>query len=145
MRLKLADFEGEWGISRRIFQATGTAHFTGRAVFLPDGAGLHYHEEGLMHLPGTAPMRAERDYLWRQTDDGIAVLFADGRPFHDFRSDAPEAAHWCDPDDYRVRYSFGLWPEWQAEWRVRGPRKDYRMVSRYSPLQAAEFAGNLAP
>jgi hypothetical protein len=66
------------------------------------------------------------------------VLFADGRPFHAFDPGAarPEAAHDCPPDLYRVRYDFSDWPDWQAAWEVRGPRKDYRMVSRYAPLSA---------
>ncbi|HEY0276203.1 MAG TPA: DUF6314 family protein [Paenirhodobacter sp.] len=146
MALDLMDFEGEWGLGRRIFQASGAGHFTGRAVLRAEAAGLRYHEEGLLYLPGAAPMRAERDYLWRRAGGRIAVLFPDGRPFHDFiPGTACEAAHWCDPDDYRVSYAFNLWPEWRAEWHVRGPRKDYRMVSRYTPLQAAASGGSVGP
>lgn len=133
MQPELADFEGEWAIARRITQAHGAAVFTGTARFTPAQGGLAYHEEGVLTLPGVAPMRAERDYLWRGDGDRIAVLFADGRAFHHIGA---EAAHWCDPDDYRVRYDFTRWPEWRTEWQVRGPRKDYRMVSTYSPLRA---------
>ncbi|HEY0213451.1 MAG TPA: DUF6314 family protein [Paenirhodobacter sp.] len=145
MALDLMDFEGEWGLARRIFQQTQAVHFTGRAVFRADGDGLHYHEQGLLHLPGATPLRAERDYLWRRSGDRIAIFFADGRPFHDFSPGDPacQAVHWCDPDDYHVRYAFHLWPEWRAEWRVRGPRKDYRMISRYTPLRDGASAGNL--
>ena len=49
----------------------------------------------------------------------------------------PPPAHDCPPDSYRVRYDFRAWPRWQAEWRVTGPRKDYGIVSRFRPADAA--------
>ncbi|RBP93682.1 hypothetical protein DFO80_105106 [Rhodobacter sp. 140A] len=132
MRLRLSDFAGEWTIAREIEQAgAGTARFEGRACFTPEGAGLAYHEAGTLTLPGAAPMRAGRDYLWREEGAEIAVFFSDGRPFHRFDPAAPAAQHWCDPDDYRVRYDFAAWPDWRAEWRVSGPRKAYTMRSLY--------------
>jgi hypothetical protein len=81
-------------------------------------------------------MRASRGYSWRDGGAGtIEVWFEDGRFFHRFCADEPEpaAAHDCPPDRYRVRYDFGRWPRWQAEWRVSGPRKDYGIVSRFGP------------
>ncbi|MFT3689274.1 DUF6314 family protein [Paenirhodobacter sp.] len=125
----LADFEGEWLIRRQIDDrlAGQVGQFTGRAV-LADGV---WAESGVLMLGG-AQFPAARRYLWTQQGGRIAVAFADGRPFHDFAPDAPEASHWCDPDDYRVRYDFAAWPLWRAEWRVRGPRKNYTMTSDYS-------------
>lgn len=139
MRPGLQDFLGEWRLMRRITPAEGgEARFEGWARFTPAAEGLHYREEGELALPGLAPMRAERDYLWRAGAGGrIEVFFGDGRPFHGFDPAAPEAAHWCDPDDYRVSYDFAAWPDWRAEWRVKGPRKDYRMVSTYTGRQGA--------
>ena len=81
-------------------------------------------------------MQATRRYLWRAGGAGaIDVLFEDGRFFHSFDPDAPTPAapHDCPPDTYRVRYDFTGWPEWQAEWRVTGPDKDYTMLSRFRP------------
>ncbi len=132
MRLRLSDFAGEWTLAREIAQpGAGLARFEGRVCFTPDGTGLAYHETGTLTLPGAAPMRAERAYLWREEGAEIVVLFSDGRPFHRFDPAMPAAHHWCDPDDYRVRYHFAAWPDWRAEWRVTGPRKDYVMRSRY--------------
>lgn len=132
MRLRLSDFAGDWTIAREIEQmGAGPARFEGRARFTADGVGLAYHEAGTLTLPGAAPMRAERAYLWREEGAEIVVLFPDGRPFHRFDPSAPAAHHWCDPDDYRVRYDFVTWPEWRAEWRVSGPRKAYTMRSLY--------------
>lgn len=128
--LTLEDFAGHWVLTRVIDHADGTqATMTGTADFTPDGAGLAYSEKGLLHLTGHAPIRAERRYLWRP---GLEVLFDDGRPFHTIPAGGGGAEHWCDPDHYRVRYSFDAWPRWQSVWEVTGPRKSYRMDSRYT-------------
>lgn len=147
MAPQLADFLGDWHLAREILQADGGhAHFTGQARFTPLAAGrLRYHEEGLLCLPGMAPMLAERSYLWAAeagegagegageegAGEAIAVFFADGRPFHRFTPARLEAAHFCPPDHYRVAYDFRRWPEWSACWQVSGPRKAYCLTSRY--------------
>ncbi|WP_444464952.1 DUF6314 family protein [Rhodobacter capsulatus] len=130
---QLNDFRGVWTLSRHILQADGPeGRFAGQAVFTPEGAGLRYHEAGQLFLTGEVPMQAERDYLWHAEGAQIVVRFEDGRDFHRFDPEAAAAAHWCDPDDYRVRYDFAAWPAWSSEWRVTGPRKDYVMISHYT-------------
>ncbi len=133
----LAALAGAWRLRREIDdRRAGTAGcFEGVATFVPVGAGLAYSEAGELHLAGQTPMRAERRYLWRVGAGRVGVLFGDGRTFHDFDpSEArPGAVHDCPPDVYRVAYDFSAWPRWNAVWEVRGPRKDYRMVSRYEP------------
>jgi Family of unknown function (DUF6314) len=136
--MELRSFAGLWRIERRIedVRAGRTGAFAGEARFEPAAGGLAYREEGALSFPGAAPMRAERRYLWRDGGAGtIDVFFADGRFFHRFDAEdaAPAASHDCPPDLYRVRYDFRGWPRWQAEWRVTGPRKDYGMVSSYTP------------
>ena len=136
---RLADFLGCWQIARRIedrLLAT-TGAFEGMAEFVPVPEGLAYHEQGMLTLGGAAPLRAERRYLWRAGPDGrIIVDHGDGRPFHAFHPADPAARHLCGADDYAVRYDFGDWPRWRTHWTVRGPRKDYRMVSHYAPVSA---------
>lgn len=132
----LGDFAGVWRLDRRIDdrRAGVTGRFAGQAELTPAGAGLAYVERGLLVLGTAAPMTAERRYLWAPGEGGrIAVSFADGRAFHSFDPGAgtAEAAHWCDPDAYRVSYDFTGWPVWRAVWEVRGPRKDYRMESLF--------------
>ena len=136
----LKDFAGRWRLDRRIDDRLSGQVLTlaGEARFVPDDTGLICHESGILHRPGARPMQAERRYLWREDPaGGIAVFFADGRPFHRFDPSGGgagvEASHWCDPDDYRVRYDFSAWPVWTARWRVDGPRKSYGMQSRYDP------------
>ncbi len=136
MALDLADFEGFWHVRREIEdrRAGQRGAFTGTAILRPHGADIWmWGETGWITLGEAAPVRAERRYLWRAEGASIAVLFEDGRPFHRFVPEgAPEAAHRCAPDDYRVRYDFGAWPDWQVEWVVKGPRKDYRMFSHHA-------------
>ncbi len=136
----LSDFAGTWQLTRRILdrRAGVEGHFAGTASLLRDGAGLAYAETGLLTLGSAPPLTAERRYRWAEEAGGrIAVAFADGRPFHSFAPDAgtpagtPTATHHCPPDDYRVSYDFTRWPDWTAQWEVQGPRKDYRMESRY--------------
>ena len=134
MPLRLADFIGDWRLKREVTEASGAqARFLGVARFVPEGAGLRCLERGELVLEGGARMHAERACLWREEGGRIHVSFADGRAFHDFVPDGQaDARHWCDPDDYRVAYDFSGWPVWRAIWRVRGPRKDYTMVSDFS-------------
>ncbi len=128
---RLQDFEGAWRFTREVVEADGlSATVTGRAVWLRDGAGLAYTETGEMRIDGHAPMQVERRYHW---DSDLAVSFEDGRFFHHVPPEGGETAHWCDPDQYDGTYDFGNWPEFTVTWRVRGPRKDYRMVTCYRP------------
>jgi hypothetical protein len=129
----LNDFIGKWSIDRKIsdHHSGMDGRFLGHAVFAATQNGLVYHEEGQLSYGSGPAMAATRDYLWRTETGRIIVDHADGRPFHSFDPTTPEADHWCDPDRYKVRYDFGKWPLWRAEWVVTGPRKDYLMVSVY--------------
>ena len=136
LRLGAEDFAGTWSLGRWIEDRAGDSRvqFVGTAEFAFDGDGLIYDERGLMHIPGTAPIRAERRYVWSFGADGrVAVRFADGRPFHDFdpMSARPRAEHHCAPDHYAVEYDFDPWPRWQSVWNVTGPRKALRIVSSF--------------
>jgi hypothetical protein len=135
MRIQLADFEGIWRMDRTIDDRLGgrPGQFSGRATFAAVGSRLHYRETGLLTYGDAPPIQATRDYIWSADQAGIVVAHGDGRPFHRFSTESPtpEADHQCAPDLYRVRYDFADWPVWQSAWDVRGPRKDYRMVTRY--------------
>jgi uncharacterized protein DUF6314 len=134
--ISLADFTGRWQITRQIDdrRAGVMGQFAGQAEFVADGDGLVLNETGMHSYGGAAPMRAERRYIWRADGPGVAVFFADGRPFHWFSSIVHEADHHCSADHYRVRYDFNDWPMWRAYWSVNGPRKNYRMESCYQRL-----------
>jgi len=131
--MQLSDFTGHWRLTRRIDdrRAGVLGQFEGQAEFVADEAGLILTETGRLCYGGAAPMQAERRYLWRADGAGIAVFFADGRPFHRFSASDLTAHHDCPPDSYDVAYEFGGWPQWQSRWAVTGPRKEYVMISRY--------------
>lgn len=135
MTLTPADFEGVWQIDRRITdRLTGAeSRLTGQAQITPGDDGWLYHETGKLVLAGGAALSSERRYLWRATAGGIAVFFADGRPFHDFvpGQTGAVAPHHCDPDLYRPQYDFDDWPVWTLRWDVTGPRKDYTSVTTH--------------
>lgn len=133
---EFTDFEGAWALSRQITddQAGPNGLFEGRAWFVKDKGGLAYHERGRLTLTGQAPFTAERRYHWQDGGQDVVVTFADGRFFHRFNRAAPSATHRCDPDTYIVRYDFDSWPRWQSTWRVTGPRKAYKMVNTYHPI-----------
>ena len=131
--MRLAEFIGEWSLEREIVQADGLhGHFSGRAWWHPEGDGALYEERGEMVLP-TGRFAAERRYRW---ESDLSVWFDDGRFFHQVPEAGGETGHWCDPDQYDVCYDFSRWPLWLVRWQVRGPRKDYVMVSRYAPMEA---------
>lgn len=132
----LSDFEGAWLLDRDIRHADGlTGTFTGRALWRPAPGGLAYHETGRMVLGSGHSLTGERRYFWAED---LSVLFEDGRFFHTVPPQGGETGHWCDPDQYDGRYDFALWPAFTVTWRVRGPRKDYRMVTRY--VREGDFA-----
>ncbi len=143
MTHSLDNFCGDWTLSRVIDDAL-TGHqmrMRGKALFEPVSGGLSLLETGELTGPGMIrPLAAERRYLWAEASGLIAVFFEDGRYFHAFDPNEPEpcADHACDPDSYSVRYDFTTWPHWSATWTVRGPRKNYVSLTRFSPPLAIE-------
>ncbi|WP_289155372.1 DUF6314 family protein [uncultured Salipiger sp.] len=125
----LEAFIGEWRLEREIREASGgSGRFEGVARWVPEDEGALYVETGELVLP-SGRFAAERRYRWGAD---LSVWFEDGRFFHQVPAEGGETGHWCDPDQYDVRYDFSDWPQWQVRWQVRGPRKDYSMVSRYA-------------
>jgi hypothetical protein len=129
----LTDFVGAWHLSRTIEQSNGDKFsFDGQATFVWRETDLLYHESGQMMAPNGQALLAERGYIWQQTSAGkFDVLFEDNRFFHTFGADEPYAEHLCGDDHYVVNYRFNQWPAWESSWQVKGPRKDYKMNSRY--------------
>ena len=127
---------GTWELLRTI----GEWNFRGSAVFQAQGSGeLRYEENGILSKPGNADIQASRRYIYRYEADRIVIYF-DERPARIFEildlKRAPngsweaEAEHACNPDHYASRYAFGR-DTIAITHVVRGPRKDYEMVSNY--------------
>lgn len=122
----------------------------GTAELTHSGKGFAYGEIGKLTIGEAPALTATRRYLWHRAEEGqgIDVFFEDGRPFHaiDLTMTMPHAEHLCAPDLYHVTYDFRQWPDWRVEWRVVGPRKDYRLTTRLSrqdaqPLHSASVSG----
>lgn len=137
----LEDFAGAWTITRTIEdrKTKQDGRLTGTARIEPGGLenGYIYREEGTLSLEGAGDMEAVRVYIWGPHKRGITVHFQDGRDFHVIELDRlmPNAQHHCAPDMYHVSYNFSLWPHWSSQWRVQGPKKDYKMITHYAPLK----------
>lgn len=140
MHKGLDQFEGKWQLARIIEDRRNglEGRLSGSATFTRSAPQeLKYEEEGELVYGQQPTMIATRRYIWRGFEgehaDKIAVEFEDGSPFHVISLDRlmPNDDHHCDPDYYHVSYDFTRWPQWEAEWRVLGPSKDYRMISRY--------------
>ncbi|WP_136441255.1 DUF6314 family protein [Pacificoceanicola onchidii] len=133
--LTIRDFAGLWTYERFIDDRTGLGegHGKGEAIFTEVAGEMRYDESGTLSFAATPEMKNTRRYLWRPAARGADVFFDDGRPFHsvDLGQGKPQAAHWCDPDQYDVTYDFSRWPEWSSTWVVKGPRKDYKMTTTY--------------
>ena len=138
----LGDFAGRWTLTRKIIQRNGDVFaFMGEAEFSwlegsehEESRALAYFENGEVTAPNGHVMPAERRYFWQQLQTGLfEVLFDDKRYFHSFSATNPNAEHLCGDDNYVVRYDFSTWPVWRSTWKVIGPRKDYTMISKYSP------------
>jgi hypothetical protein len=136
-------FRGRWQMVRIIENVSEgvIGEFWGECGFSPDDPGDHQglvcRESGVLRFRGT-DYHSGRVSLWRFPGGGrIEVLYQDGRPFHDFPADKPEATHLCGEDHYRVSYDFGpgdATDAWLSRWEVKGPAKDYVMTTRYRRL-----------
>ena len=134
------EFLGRWSIQRDIkdIKAGVSGRLDGQVTLspMPDGPEdtLLYEEKGSLVFGQSAPLVAERRYLWKGTCGRVVdVMFEDGRPFHkiDLNCTMPFDTHLCDPDFYEVSYDLREWPSWRCTWRVTGPRKDYRLETRF--------------
>ena len=132
---------GKWAVERQLLdRSAGTrGTFTGVVRFaVTDDDGLAFREEGTVRWPTfTGP--AFREYLLRPADriDALDVFFDDGRPFHrmSFTPEANLDRHWCDPDTYRVAYTYEGPDAFSYTWDVSGPRKDLLLTSMLRRLQ----------
>ena len=128
---------GNWTVERQLLdRADGTrGTFSGVVLFTPtDDGGLDLREHGTMRWPSFAGP-ASRAYMLKPAaghPDALVVFFPDGRPFHrmSFTPEANLDRHWCDPDTYRVAYTFQDAERFSYTWDVQGPRKDLLLTSQ---------------
>ena len=132
----LSDFDRAWQVIRDItdHKASQTARFEGKISTFWEGTTLLWRETGTLEQGG-AQFAASRLSRWTAVVGGIDVAFEDGRFFHHLAAcETSETRHDCAPDIYDLAYDFKDWPNWRLDHRVRGPRKDYAMSTRYITL-----------
>lgn len=78
-------------------------------------------------------INAFRGYHYRFAGGRMQIDHADGSPFVsvDLNSGWARVEHLCGRDLYRGRFRFDSKGALWIAWEVRGPRKDYRMVTVY--------------
>lgn len=141
-----AGFLGHWDVERHVHDLASawTGRFDGRASFAPvPGGGLAYAETGLLRLGGLRMHAAQRYRFLFPAPDRVEVRFETGAPFHAFdpRAHPARADYACGGDLYEVSYFLSLPEAWRSEWRVEGPRKNYRLVTRYARPGGADVRG----
>jgi hypothetical protein len=142
---------GRWEVERALSEDGDEGEFTGVAEFsraadavgaaAPGGAAptpdhLTWDERGRMRWRGNDLEARRRLELVREESDGWEVRFDDGRPFHplDLSTGVCPAVHPCGEDHYEGEYRVLGDDAFEVVWRVRGPRKDQRILSRYRRL-----------
>ena len=134
----LAALEGRWSMAREIVHEDGRRDvFQGESVFQRSGRRLVQNEAGVLTPARGGPaMKATRRYVWSAEGARVDVAFEDMRPFHSvpLGVEAYETTYLCPPDRYQVSYDFRDFPKWTAVWHVEGPRKSYRMETRYARI-----------
>ena len=132
---------GRWSFERSIY---GHGSMTGTATFTPiDNKYVAYREEGTLRLTNGAEVEAEQEYIYGQRQDGFDVFFKENSPrLFQGISLAPSsgaelhggADHLCGEDCYRSTYEFLANGQFVIRHVVRGPCKDYAMVTTYFRL-----------
>jgi Family of unknown function (DUF6314) len=139
----LAFVRGRWQLDRVLtdYRTGAEGRFTGHALVAPTPAGQPgqpgewcYTEDGELRF-GAHTGPASRRLRYQGRPDGtVAVRFADGRPFYvlDLRTGQAQAEHGCGCDHYLLCHRVLAADLLEEEWRVRGPDKDYRAITRHT-------------
>jgi hypothetical protein len=138
----LGQLTGRWALERSI---DGQGSMRGEASFEPASDDwVHYGEEGELRLENGQRFVATRRYRYRGLPAGFAVFFSEtpGRLFHQVSlvrgSDGElrgAARHRCARDLYVTDYLFAPDGQFCVRHRVRGPRKDFTISTRYRRVQ----------
>jgi hypothetical protein len=132
MRDLVGFLAGRWAVQRTLAHGDERGSFEGAAEFTRDGDGLVWDERGRLRFQ-RYDGEARRRLLVVPGADGWEVRFDDGRLFHPLELGEEDFAafHPCGEDAYSGTYRVVGEDELLVTWRVRGPRKDQEIVSRY--------------
>lgn len=123
-------FAGDWHVHRTVFDhlTQRTYSFEGTATITVDA----FVERGEVAI-GDRSFSAARTYRLEGSSGAINVLFPDGRPFVRLGAQSSQRVHHQCGGDLYVGRLFLVSPDlWAEHWRVRGPRKHYTSLTRFT-------------
>ncbi|HYD30075.1 MAG TPA: DUF6314 family protein [Azospirillaceae bacterium] len=129
---------GVWKVERSVMGESPLAlgHLRGTARFEPSGQTMRYEEQGCLSF-GRSTVAAVRRLLFDfPAPTRAEVQFPDGQPFHQLDLATGDATVEIERDGTRWRGHYTVLDQrnWCVVWRVTGPCRDFRSVTRYSRL-----------
>lgn len=136
------NLEGHWKFKRQISEegsSHGEAHFQNTAWPLT----FHYREDSIFTTTQGADFKTFREYIYRYENGTISVFFIDPPDslFHTLTFDTDNqypilahAKHLCDCDTYDATYNFLSPIAFTLTYRVKGPKKDYRIETSFEKI-----------
>lgn len=129
---------GSWTIEREI--SVLDQRLTGSASFTSKGSSLYYRENLKFPTEEGRELNAWREYIYDFSETGLEIYFATNaqraelfmRPKLKLEEGGlkitGDSQHSCAPDNYMGKFSFSP-TELVIEFTVKGPRKDYSIIS----------------
>jgi hypothetical protein len=138
----LSYFLGCWRIDR-VISAFG--EITGQATFQLNSQNdkiLNYKEAVTLPSPSNNQKpNAFREYEYVMTDTGFDIFFSDGATkgelflsFEFIYASILTSHHLCIKDHYDARFEFVSDDEFELDFTVNGPKKDYSIQTRFIRL-----------
>jgi len=130
---------GTWSLKRDIFDKVGESQLLGECQFskLSD-TRLLCEESGVLNYNGHQT-DASRSYIYELQDDKIVIFYNDahrsGDILHELEFTNKDKVifarhcHDCGQDKYNLTFEFSNSGNIKMHYVVKGPHKDYRMVS----------------
>ena len=137
--------QGRWSAHRQ-FEGNYRGAFQGDASFVLESGGApayRYTEQGKLTDEAGQRFDAKQSYRYCLTEKNLEVLKREDAVWTvmhqlDFRDDGGIATaghtHLCGQDHYTAVYRVDLSGSWEVSYRVTGPKKDYRICTKYSRL-----------
>lgn len=122
-------FFGKWDVRRKVIdhRAGSIYTFAGQATL----SATSFEEHGEISI-GADVFPAIRTYKLAFEETSVRVLYSSGNDFIGLGFRPSQAvSHLCGSDTYTGRFFFCSEDEWVEIWRVKGPQKRYKSLTRY--------------
>ena len=137
--------EGDWQFSREI-HGSYEAKLEGTASFQHEEGDDEkrkylYTENAQVQMADGSEYASKQSYIYQLKDDGIDVFKQEEgkwKLMHQLQFSSSEKTcvashvHQCGQDQYAATYSIKSEDEFELSYQIKGPKKDYSIVSVYS-------------